>query len=142
MEDSGRTMTDGRTPAERPPSVSRPRNNRAAVTNGRLLPRGIDGRSAEGRRWKDLFAAYRGEMPPGAPTVAQDARLRALTTVTLRLERIAADSVRGAPVDDAQLVALSNLQGRLLEALGIVSRPSEHGDPLARYREITGIDVR
>lgn len=134
-------MTDGRPPAERPPSAPRPRNNRAAVTNGRLLPRGIDGRSADGRRWKDLFAAYRSEMPPGAPAAAQEARLRVLATVTLRLERIAADSARGAPVDDAQLVALSNLQGRLLETLGLTPEPARgDGDPAAHLARIRDPD--
>lgn len=121
--------TDDRTPAERSMSAVRPRNNRAAVTNGRLLPRGIDGRSAEGRRWKDLYREFSAQTPAGAPSVAREARLRALVGVTVALERIGALQARGEPVDHAELVSLANSQGRLMQELGLAPCPAEPPRP-------------
>lgn len=136
MEQKGRKMTGGRPPAERLPSAPRPHNNRAAVTNGRLLPRGIDGRSVAGRRWKDLYREFASQMPPGAPSAAREARLRSLVGVTVALERVGSQQARGEPVDHAELVSLANSQGRLMQELGLAPKlepEPERAPSLAEY---------
>lgn len=120
-------MSDKRAPAERIPSTSRPRNNRAAVSNGRLLPRGIDGRSAAGRRWKDLYRDFSSQLPAGPPMPGRDARLRALVGVSVAIERITAQQAAGRPVDHTELVSLVNAQGRMLSELGL--GPKSEPDP-------------
>jgi hypothetical protein len=97
-------------------SARRPANNRSAVSNGRLLPRGIDGRSAIGRRWKDLHLEF-SALVPGPVTVVQDCRLRALVAVTVALEKAIERQVVGKTVDAGELASLTNAQGRLLREL-------------------------
>ena len=116
-------MGDKRAPAERTPSTSRPRNNRAAVSNGRLLPRGVDGRSAIGRRWKDLYRGFFAQLPVAPPTVGQDARLRALVGVTMAIEKLTGRQAAGKAVDHTELVSLVNSQGRMMAELGLVPKP-------------------
>lgn len=105
------------------------------------LPPGIDGRTRQARRWLALcheFTATLAEPPTGAAA----ARLRALVTTTLALERLDWLQLRGDPVDDERLVALGNLQGRLLAELGLApsgGAPASRPDPLAAWRERTGI---
>lgn len=133
--------SDSRAQAKRPPGAMAPRNNRAAVSNGRLLPRGVDARSSAGRRWKDLFRNFTAQLPGGAPTVGQEVRLRALVGVTVALEELTARQAAGKPVDHTELVALANSQGRMLSELGLVPKPEPEREPgppsLAEYLAAT-----
>ena len=115
--------------ARRAPSAPDPRTNRSRVTNGAAFPRGVDGRSAAARRWKDLYRSYRSALP-GSPTAAQDAFLRALASAGLALETVAAQQAQGAAVDTERLVALARLQDRLMERLGIAPAPPEPERPI------------
>lgn len=116
------------------------------MSNGtRLWPAGIDGRTAEARRWRDVHAEL-AEALGHEPGVAERALLRRATSLTVCCERLDADLARGEPVDPDRLVRLSNGLGRAFMALGLTSwsdrhdKPQEPGDPLARYRELTGVD--
>lgn len=113
--------------------------NRSRITNGALFPPGVDGRSAEARRFRDLHREFATALPPGPRTVTQDARLRTLVGLTLALERIGAQQARGMIPDPAELVALSNAQGRLLAELGLTApAPQSEPDPVAEHRKRMG----
>lgn len=127
-------------PSDRPPAVTISRTNRSRITNGKLWPRGLDGRSAEARRWRDLYREFAAQTPPGAPSAAREARLRSLVGVTVALERVGSRQARGESVDHAELVSLANSQGRLMQELGLAPRTTEPAgdDPaacLARIRD-------
>lgn len=121
-------MGDNRASAKRTPGAPRPRNNRAAVSNGRLLPRGVDARSAVGRRWKDLYRDFAAQLSTETPTVGQDARLRALVGVSMALETLTARQAAGKAVDHTELVALVNAQGRMMAELGLA--PKSEPEPV------------
>lgn len=128
----------------RAPSTPDLRLNRAALTNGRLLPNGLDGRSTEARRWKDLHRAYAAATSLDIAYTVVDGRIRTLVGVTMALERIGAQQARGAPYDPTELVALANSQGRLMQELGLspTSEPETPAasDPVAAHRKRMGWD--
>jgi hypothetical protein len=100
--------------------ISTNRRTRSATTNGSLLPRGLDGRSAPARRYRDLILqfshAIAGER--GAPlNPAELALVKQAAAITLRAEALQADIVRGEPVSDENIVRLSNSAIRILTAV-------------------------
>jgi hypothetical protein len=121
------------------PTAPRPRVTDRVTSGKRRFLRG-DGRSREARRWIALHDAYRDALPQ-RPTVSQGALLRTLATASLALEVIAAQQAHGEPVDDERLVALANLQSRLMDRLGIggSSEPPKP-DPVAEHRKRMGWD--
>ncbi len=129
-------------PRQRKRSAPVSKTNRSALSNGRLLPPRIDGRSALARRYRDLYSDYRAAMAAAAPTAVQDALLRSLAATTVRIELIASQAAAGAAIDDQTLVSLINVQGRLMQSLGIAPQPPEpeKPDPLAAHRKRMGWD--
>lgn len=93
--------------------------NRSRLTNGRLWPAGVDGRSAEARRFRDLYHRFANETPQNSTQTSIDARLRALVGVTMAVERIGAQQARGEPADTEELTRLVNAQVRLMAELGL-----------------------
>jgi hypothetical protein len=84
--------------------------------------RGIDGRSAEARRFRDLvegFAADFGTTPPGEREMAL---VRQAAAITVQAESMQAAIVRGEDVDPEQLTRLMNVQTRTLKELGLKKR--------------------
>ncbi len=81
------------------------KKSRSAMTNGarrHLHPEGIDGRSTDARRFKDLIAGF--AAPYGGEavlTVAEQALVRNAAALTLKLEQMQADAVAGRPIDSA-----------------------------------------
>ncbi len=87
----------------------RPPSTRSRITNRSDLLRGIDGRSAEARRFRDLcegFAADFGSTPPGPREMAL---IRQAAAVAIQAEELQAAIVRGEAVDIEQLTRLSNV---------------------------------
>jgi len=97
--------------------ISKNRRTRSALTNGSLLPRGLDGRSAPARRYRDLILQFShgiaGER--GTPlNPAELALVKQAAAITVRAEALQADIVRGKPVDDENVVRLANSAIRIL----------------------------
>ena len=86
---------------ERGTGAKRPSNNRSAVTNGsRLFPKGIDGRSAQGRRWRDIYYGFLGQLGGEcAATAYETAMLRDLATMRVAMEEVQAAQFVGEPLD-------------------------------------------
>lgn len=104
-----------------PTSTPDPRT-RAALSNGRLLPRTVDGRSAEARRFRDLYRDFAAGTPEDRAQAHVDARLRSLVGVTMALERIGARQASGEPAEVEELTRLVHAQARLLESLSLAPR--------------------
>lgn len=94
-----------------------PRQWRSAITNG-ALPNGIDGRSAIGRRYRDLIAEFSHELAGGDPlSHAELILVRQASAIVARLETLQSDIVNGAVVVDDEFVRLSNASVRILTKL-------------------------
>ena len=63
--------------------------NRSRITNGSELLRGVDGRSAEGRRYRDLTEAFRVEFGLGA-SEREMAAIRLAAALTVQSETLQA----------------------------------------------------
>jgi predicted ATPase with chaperone activity len=99
--------------------VERPSRIRSAITNSPFKLRGIDGRSAESRRWRDLVIAYANDVGGvEALSESQRALVTQAATVQLSAEKIQARIVAGEVVDGEELTRLSNVLARLLAAIG------------------------
>jgi hypothetical protein len=93
---------------------------RSAVTNGRALLAGVDGRSRAARRYRDLVADYTRQ------TDGRNADLvRQLASLILQRELLDAQAVRGEPVDALHLVRLCNSISRTLGRLKLASKDTE-----------------
>jgi len=103
------------------------------VTNGRLLAGNVDLRSAAGRRFRHLVAAYTDEIG-GDLSEAETGLVRQAAAMTLTCERVQADIVRGVAVDHDSLTRLSSEIRRLLggiKAKGEQNKPA--GPTLAEW---------
>jgi hypothetical protein len=112
---------------------------RSKVTNGRLLLVGVDGRSEQGRRYRDLVESLASDLG-GFDQLSEAAKglVRTCAALTARAEHIQAAVVRGDPVDDEQLTRLTNAQTRMLRALAALAsgraKPSDIAKPSLRER--------
>jgi hypothetical protein len=108
-------MLDSATVANRMPST------RNAVTNSsRLHRRGIDGRSREARRFRDLFERF-AESLGGESRLTEAERTLARTAASLavKAEAMQAAVADGQDVDSEQLVRVSNSLARVLGKFGV-----------------------
>jgi hypothetical protein len=98
------------------------KKNLSKVTNGTRLLVGVDGRSEQGRRYRDLVASY-GRDLGGFDQLSEAAKglVRTCAALSARAEHMQAVVVRGDPVDDEQLTRLLNSQTRALKALGTLA---------------------
>ena len=85
---------------------------RSAVTNGRSVLQGIDGRSRTARRFRDLYRAYLSETNGAHEELCKQA-----ASLVLQRELLDAAMVRGETVDTLQLVRLSGAINRTLTRL-------------------------
>jgi hypothetical protein len=93
---------------------------RAALSNGSLLPAGVDGRSAAARRFRDLVMELSKEVlgeAEGELSAAQTVLVKQCSLVTIRVEALQADAVSGAVIDDNDLVRLTGALARAFTAL-------------------------
>lgn len=104
-------------------AAARPLTVRSAVTNGTKLIAGVDGRSAEARRWRDLAISYADDAGGAAElTEARRALVATAATLTIQSEIIQGALIRGEDVDIEQLTRVANVLGRTLVRLGIKKR--------------------
>jgi trimethylamine:corrinoid methyltransferase-like protein len=100
------------------------RTNRAAITNGSKWLSGVDMRSAQARRFKDLVRAFTADLG-GNLSTAETAMVRQAAALTVRAEAIQAELVRGDKVSDEELVRITNAVQRILGELGVQQRKNE-----------------
>jgi hypothetical protein len=93
---------------------------RSAVSNGKTLIAGIDGRSRDARRFRDLYRHYM-SLTGGM----HDEMCRSLASLGLQRERLDAAAVRGEFVDPFHLIRIINAINRTLARLNWVSGEPE-----------------
>jgi hypothetical protein len=96
-------------------------STRNAVTNGsRLHRRGIDGRTRDARRFRDLFESFvEGLGGETKLSEAERALARTAASLAVKSEAMQAEVAAGGEVDSEQLVRVSNSLARVLGKLGI-----------------------
>ena len=102
-----------------------PRRHLSVVTTGRkLFPRGVDWRTAPGRRWRDLYLEYL-ESLGGEDRASQYQRgqCRALATLRLGQEQAEARLVTGEQLDLEAYSTATNTWRRLARDLGLHKAP-------------------
>jgi hypothetical protein len=100
--------------------ASRPATIRSRVTNGRKLVAGVDGRSADARRFRDLGMSYADDAGGASSlTEAQRALVATAASLTMQAERLQATMLRGEPVNVEQMTRVANSLARTLHRLGI-----------------------
>jgi hypothetical protein len=86
--------------------------NRSKMTNGSKLLDGVDGRSSEARRFRDILRGYQTRFPS-----ATEEECRVATMLQLRLEQMQSQLVRGEPVDDGVMLTTARTHQHLVAAL-------------------------
>jgi hypothetical protein len=106
-------LSDIHATAERLPST------RNAVSNGsRLHRRGIDGRTRDAKRFRDLFESFASSLGGEERLSEADRALtRMAATLTVKSETMQASIAAGGEVDAEQLVRVSNSLSRVLARL-------------------------
>jgi hypothetical protein len=119
---------------ERSGLAARPLTVRSAITNDPLAIRGVDGRSAEARRYRDVAIALADDLG-GQDRLTEPAKIlvRHAAALTVQIETLQARIVRGEDVDLEQLTRLSNVLGRTLQRLGLKKPRPAPSSPLARH---------
>jgi hypothetical protein len=85
---------------------------------------GIDGRSVNARRFRDLVAAFTGDLGHAA-TEGERALVRQAAALTVQSEAMQADLVNGEPINSEQLTRVSNSLQRCLATLHIRAKPAK-----------------
>ncbi|WP_413989363.1 hypothetical protein ACMDCR_25840 [Labrys okinawensis] len=112
--------------ATRPQIIARPPRTRSAISNGSLLPRDIDKRSATARRFVDLILAFTEDLGgEAALSQAERALIRQAAASVVASEKMQHSIIRGDDIDFEQLTRVSNVSARLLQRLGIKRRTKE-----------------
>ncbi len=93
-----------------------PRFNRSAVTNGKQLLPGVDGRSPLARRFRDIVAELTAELG-GSLGAAEALQVRTAATLVVHSEAMAARIVRGEIVSAEEATRAGNAAIRAIEAL-------------------------
>ena len=99
---------------------------RSRVTNGTKLVAGVDGRSADARRYRDVAMALADDLG-GASSLseAQRALVSQAAALTVQSERMQGAMLRGEPLDVEQQTRVANVLARTLSRLGIKRRVQE-----------------
>lgn len=105
--------------------------HRSRISNGSEMLAGIDGRSAQARRYRDIVASLLGEMGPVG--VAENLQVRAAASMQLQAEALTAAMVRGEVVDQEQLSRAANGAIRALAAIRKCTPAKPKGPNLAEY---------
>lgn len=109
-----------------------PSRLRSRLTNGLHALPGVDGRSVDARRYRDLAMAFADEMGGAAKlTDAEQALVRQAAFLTMQAEKLQGAAVRGEHVDLEQMTRLSNSATRALTRLGI-KRAARAAQPPSR----------
>jgi hypothetical protein len=98
--------------------ATRPPTTRSRVTNGSCILPGVDGRSSNARRFRDLIAELTAEAGGNdALSPTERGAIRQAAAVMLQAERMQGAIVRDEPVDNDTLIRLSGEARRLLAGL-------------------------
>jgi hypothetical protein len=98
---------------------------RSRVTNGAKMIAGVDGRSAEARRYKDLCMSFADDCGGAVGlTEAQRSLVRQAAMLSVQSEKLQGAMIRGEDVDVEQQTRVANSLARTLSRLGIRKRVS------------------
>jgi phage-related minor tail protein len=113
------------------PVAGRPSRQRSRVSNGSKLMAGVDGRSAEARRYRDLCQSFADDCG-GASALSESQRslIRSAAALSVQSEKLQGAVIRGEPVSDEQLTRVANSLSRTLARL---KRPAPRIPSLAEY---------
>src|SRR5271168_2974500 len=92
----------------------RPSQTRSRITNGSDMLRGIDGRSAEARRFRDLVEGFKADLGISMTGERELALIRQAAALTVQSEAMQSAIVRGDDIDVEQLTRLTNVLTRTL----------------------------
>ncbi|WP_220149774.1 hypothetical protein [Sphingomonas aracearum] len=93
---------------------------------------GVDGRSLEARRYREILAALVSDMG-GDPSEAQEQIARRAAMLAIWCEGQDTAAALGTPIDVAAYTTASNALRRLLETLGLKRVPRDITPTLAEY---------
>ncbi len=111
--------------ATRTEIASRPPTTRSAVTNDPLSIRGVDGRTDEARRFRDLVIAFVDDLGGVAKASEADIALaRQAASSVVASEKVQARIIAGDDVDLEQATRLGNAAARNLSALRKRHKPA------------------
>jgi hypothetical protein len=101
---------------------------RSAISNGKRLHEGVDGRSTSARRFRDLVNDLTAELLVGLPagtklSTPDRSAIRQAATIVLQAEQLQAAIVRGETVDPDVLIRLSGEARRMLAAVRGMGTP-------------------
>ena len=101
------------------------KRHKSIVTTGRrLFPRGVDGRTAAGRRWRDLYLGYLDRLGgEDRASEYQRGQFRALAALRLGQEQAEARLVTGERLDLEAYSTATNTWRRLARDLGLHKAP-------------------
>jgi hypothetical protein len=115
------------------PKIARPKpEGRSRVGNGKAVLPDVDGRTAEMRRYKEIYAQLIDDLG-GDPSEAQDIIARRATTLALWCESAEADMANGAKLDIAAFTTAANSLRRLLSDLGLERKMRDVTPGVDRY---------
>ena len=101
----------------------RPLKLRSRVTNGSKMIAGVDGRSADARRYRDLAMSFADDLGGAAVlTEAQRALVFQAASLVVQSEALNGAMICGELVDVEQQTRVANALGRTLNRLGIRKR--------------------
>jgi hypothetical protein len=124
------------TSADRASAASRPASQRSRVTNGSKLVAGLDGRTAEARRYRDLQLSYADDAGGAASlTQAQRALVAQAADLTVQAELLRSAMLNGEDVDLERQTAVCNALIKTLTRLGIKKASPKRPTLLDRFAE-------
>ena len=104
------------------------------VTTGTKLVMGLDGRTSDARRFRDICAGLIEELGR-EPTQSELLLVRQASTATVALERLQAKTIMGqlTPVELTEVSRLANVANRTMARLKLKPRGSNAGLDLTAY---------
>jgi hypothetical protein len=111
----------------------RPAVLKSRISNDPLvLPAGLNSRSSEGRRWRDLALAYSAQLGDRLKHDSVGTQLRSLLWLSLELDRMTAERLAGKPLPLHTVLHAAQEVRALLAALGLSepTRSNGSGDEL------------
>jgi hypothetical protein len=109
----------GNSSADRDALADRPSRQRSRVTNGSKLIAGVDGRTAEARRFKDVAMSLADDLGGAAAlTEAQRALVKQAASLVVQSESLQGAMLRGEAISDEQMTRVANSLSRTLSRLG------------------------
>ena len=115
-------------------ATSRPRRRSIPRTSSGLeLPRGVDYRTIDGRRFRDLYEGFASEFGAGALTDAQKGLIRQAVMLQIEAELMQARRLQGEMLDPDVMIRLSGASRRALELVEKVGKRDEQPSELDQY---------